>query len=82
MKRIKILGTGCVKCKRTEELVRRVVEELGIDAEVEKVEDIQAIMAYNILATPAVVIDEEVVIKGRIPDRKELETLLGDVQLA
>ncbi|MBK7409522.1 MAG: TM0996/MTH895 family glutaredoxin-like protein [Saprospirales bacterium] len=82
MKHIKILGTGCVKCKRTEEVVRRVVEELGIDAEIEKVEDIQAIMAYNILSTPAVVIDEEVVIKGRIPDRKELEILLGDVSVA
>lgn len=82
MKHIKILGTGCVKCKRTEELVRRVVEELGIEAEIEKVEDIQAIMAYNILSTPAVVLNEEVVIKGRIPDRKELETLLGDVQVA
>jgi len=82
MKKIKILGTGCMKCKRTEELVRQVVEELGIEAEVEKVEDIQKIMEYNILSTPAVVVDEEVVIKGRIPHRKELETILGDVQLA
>ena len=82
MKHIKILGAGCIKCKRTEEIVRRVVEELGIEAEIEKVEDIQAIMAYNILSTPAVVVDGEVMIKGRIPDRKELEKLLGDVQLA
>ena len=82
MKKIKILGTGCMKCKRTEELVRQVVEELGIEAEVEKVDDIQKIMEYNILSTPAVVVDEEVVIKGRIPHRKELETILGDVQLA
>ncbi|MBK6623155.1 MAG: TM0996/MTH895 family glutaredoxin-like protein [Saprospirales bacterium] len=82
MKNIKILGTGCIKCKRTEELVRRVVEEMGIDAQIEKVEDIRQIMEYNILSTPAVVIDGIVKIKGRVPDRHELETLLADVQLA
>lgn len=79
---IKILGTGCIKCKRTEEIVRRVVEEMGIDADIEKVEDIQQIMSYDILSTPAVVIDEEVKIKGRIPDRHEIEKLLADVHLA
>ena len=82
MKTIKILGTGCAKCKRTEDLVRKVVADLGLEAQVEKVEDIQQIMSYNILSTPAVVVDEEVVIKGRIPSRQELEKLFEDVHMA
>lgn len=77
MKHIKILGTGCPKCKKTEAVVRRVVEEMGIEAQIEKVEDIQKIMAYDILSTPAVVIDEVVKVKGRIPEAAEIQTLLS-----
>jgi len=77
MKNIKILGTGCAKCKKTEAVVRQVVEEMGVAAQIEKVEDIQKIMAYNILSTPAVVIDEEVKIKGRVPRAAEIQTLLS-----
>lgn len=76
MKTIKILGTGCPKCKQTEAIVRATLAELGIEAHVEKVEDIQQIMAYNILSTPAVVVDEEVKIKGRIPTKEEMKSLL------
>lgn len=72
MKHIKILGTGCPKCKRTTTLVEKTVEETGIEASIEKVEDIMEIMKYNILSTPAVVIDEEVKIKGKIPSKSEL----------
>ena len=57
MQIIKILGTGCAKCKQTEQLVKEVIAKNGIDAVVEKVEDIQLIMEYNILSTPAVVVD-------------------------
>ena len=67
MKNIKILGTGCPKCKQTEAIVRQVVEELELEAQIEKVEDMMQIMAYHVLSTPAVVIDEEVKIKGRVP---------------
>ncbi len=77
MKNIKILGTGCAKCKRTEEVVRQAVNELGIDAQVEKVEDITKILSYNILSTPAVVVDEEVKIKGRLPSLEEVKSLLA-----
>ncbi len=76
MKTIKILGTGCPKCKQTEAVVRKAVADLGTDADIQKVEDIQDIMQYNILSTPAVVIDEVVQIKGRVPKAAELEALL------
>lgn len=76
MKIIKILGTGCPKCKQTEAIVRETLTDLGIEAQVEKVEDIQQIMEYNILSTPAVVIDEVVKIKGKVPTKAELQTLL------
>ena len=75
-KKIKILGTGCLKCKQTEAVVTNIVAEHNIDATIEKVEDIMDIMKYNVMSTPAVVIDEEVVIKGRIPSKLELIDLL------
>lgn len=75
MKNIKILGPGCTKCKTTEAIVRRVVEQMGVEAQIEKVEDIQRMMAYNILTTPAVVVDEEVKIKGRVPTESEIRAL-------
>ncbi len=76
MKTIKILGTGCAKCKQTEAVVREVVEKNGFDAEIIKVEDIMEIMQYNVLTTPVVVIDEEIKIKGRVPSASEIEELL------
>jgi len=76
MKTIKILGTGCAKCKTTEVVVREALAEAGIEAEVIKVEDIQKIMDYDILSTPAVVIDEVVQIKGRVPKKEEIIALL------
>lgn len=72
MKNIKILGTGCAKCKQTEQMVKEVIKKYNIEATVEKVEDIEKIMTYNILSTPALVIDEVVKIKGRIPNEAEI----------
>jgi small redox-active disulfide protein 2 len=73
---IKILGPGCAKCKTLEKLTRDVVSKNEIDATVTKVEDIMEIMKYNIMTTPALVIDGKVVIKGRIPSAEEIKQLL------
>ncbi|MFN4080739.1 MAG: thioredoxin family protein [Saprospiraceae bacterium] len=76
MKVIKVLGTGCVKCKQTEANVKEAIAQLGIEAEVLKVEDIQQIMAYNVLSTPVLVIDEQIKIKGRVAQVNEIVELL------
>jgi small redox-active disulfide protein 2 len=77
MREVKILGTGCPKCKQTISMVEKAVEELGLtDVAIEKVEDIMKIMDYNVMSTPAVVIDGEVKIKGRVPSVSELKQLL------
>ena len=75
-KHIKVLGSGCATCKQLETVVREVVVESGIEATVEKVEDIQQIMAYNVLSTPVLVVDEVVKCSGRIPSREEIEGYL------
>jgi small redox-active disulfide protein 2 len=73
---IKILGPGCAKCKTLEKLTRDVVSKNGIDATITKVEDIMEIMKYNIMTTPALVVDGKVVMKGRVPSSDELKQLL------
>lgn len=73
---IKVLGTGCAKCKSLEKLTRKAVEELKLDASIEKVEDIQKIMEYAVMRTPALVIDEKVVLSGQLPKVSELKELL------
>lgn len=69
---IKILGSGCAKCNRLEQLTREAVGELGIDANFEHVKDMEAIMAYPIMTTPALVVDEVVKCSGRIPKKDEI----------
>jgi small redox-active disulfide protein 2 len=73
---IKVLGTGCARCKSLEKLTVKAVEELNLDATVEKVEDIQKIMEYAVMRTPALVIDEKVVLSGQVPKLTELKSLL------
>jgi small redox-active disulfide protein 2 len=73
---IKILGTGCAKCKATEEVVKTIAKELNLSPLIQKVEDMQEIMKYNIMSTPALVIDEIVKIKGRVPTPNEVRELL------
>ncbi|MEA4984205.1 hypothetical protein SDC9_42632 [bioreactor metagenome] len=73
---IQVLGTGCPKCKTLEKITREVVAEAGIDANISKVEDIVEIMAFNVLTTPALVVDGKVVLKGRIPSKSELKEIL------
>jgi len=74
---IKILGTGCSKCKQTTAIVSDVVKENNIDAIIEKVEDIMEIMKYNVMSTPAIVVDENIVIKGRVPSKSEIIKILN-----
>ena len=74
---IKILGTGCPKCQRLEQLTREVAVELGVDAQFEHVRDMAAIMKYPVLSTPALVIEGEVKVAGRMPSRDELARWLG-----
>ncbi|MCT4579794.1 MAG: thioredoxin family protein [Flavobacteriales bacterium] len=76
MKQIKILGTGCPKCKTMTNIVEEVVAEHQLKADIEKVEDIMKIMEYNVLSTPALVIDGQITIKGRVPSKQEVLTLL------
>jgi len=78
--KIKVLGTGCARCKSLERVTTKAVHELSLDATVEKVEDIQKIMEYAVMRTPALVIDEEVVMSGQVPNITEMKELLTNIQ--
>jgi small redox-active disulfide protein 2 len=73
---IKVLGTGCQKCKTLEKVTREVVAENNIEATITKVEDIVEIMKFNVMTTPALVVDGKVVLKGRVPSNNELKEIL------
>ena len=73
---IKILGAGCANCKKLEENTRTAVQELGIDAEIQKIEDIAQIMGYGVLSTPGLVVDGEVKASGRLLSVDEIKTVL------
>ena len=77
MKIIKILGTGCPKCQSMTGVVKDVVSTNNIDARIEKVEDIMEIMKFNVMTTPALVIDGVITIKGRVPSKEEVLALLN-----
>jgi small redox-active disulfide protein 2 len=74
---VKILGTGCPNCKRLEKVTREVLIEMGVEATLTKVTHLSEIMAYNIVATPGLVIDEKVVSYGRIPPKAELTSMIA-----
>ena len=73
---IKVLGSGCANCKRVEQIAHKVVTDMGIEAEIIKVTEYPDIMAYNIMSTPGLVINEKVVSTGRIPTPAEVTTWL------
>ena len=73
---IKVLGPGCAKCQQLEKTVKEVVKELGIDAGIEEVKDIKKIMEYPILTTPGLVINEKLVVSGRVPTKSEVTTFI------
>lgn len=75
---IKILGSGCANCKRLQQVAEEAVKEMGAEAEIEKVEDIQKIMGYGVMRTPALVINEKVKAFGRIPAKDEIKKYIED----
>ncbi len=77
MKNIKILGTGCPKCLQLEKATREAIKDIGLEAEISKVEDIAKIMEYGIMRTPGLVIDEKVIVSGRVPGKEEIKNLIN-----
>jgi small redox-active disulfide protein 2 len=73
---IKVLGPGCANCKRLEDRTREVVADLGIDAEIEKVTDYAEIAGYGVMKTPGLVVDEKLVVSGRVPTTREITDML------
>lgn len=74
---VKVLGPGCAKCKATYQAIEKVIMENKLDVQLTKVEDIVEIMSYNILGTPAVVVNGVVKIKGHVPSQEEVKNALG-----
>ncbi|MBU1876906.1 TM0996/MTH895 family glutaredoxin-like protein [Patescibacteria group bacterium] len=79
---IKILGTGCPKCQKLEENTKKAIEEIGLkDVQVEHIYDVEKIIEMEIMTTPALVVDEEIVVSGKIPTVEEIKEILkGKVQ--
>jgi small redox-active disulfide protein 2 len=75
---IKVLGSGCANCKRLEQIARKVISEMSVEADVIKVTDYNDIMSYNILSTPGLVINEKVMSSGRIPTPAEVTTWVAN----
>ncbi|WP_425801855.1 thioredoxin family protein [Desulfitobacterium sp. Sab5] len=77
---IKILGSGCANCKKLQAITEEVVKEMGIAPTIEKVEDIQKIMGYGVMRTPALVINEKVKVSGKIPSKDEIKKYIKSEQ--
>lgn len=73
---IKVLGAGCAKCKKLEKVTYQAVDELGIEATIEKVEDMIKIMEFGVMATPALVVNDKVIVSGRVPKISEIKNFL------
>ena len=78
MKNVKVLGSGCKNCIVTAELINDIFQQQGVEFELEKVQDMAQIMAYGVMSTPAVVIDDVVVHKGSIPKKENVESWLAN----
>jgi len=73
---IKVLGPGCARCHALEKTVKEVVSDLKLDARVEEIKDMKEILAYHVMMTPGLVIDEKVVLSGKVPDKAEVERII------
>ncbi len=76
MKKIQILGPGCPRCKKLAENTMNAAEELGIDYEIEKITDLNVITGFGVMMTPALVVDGEVKVAGKVPDVDEIKKML------
>lgn len=74
--KIKILGTGCPKCKALEQNTREALQELGITADIEKIQDINKIMEYDIMFTPGLVVNGEIKVASKVPSKEEIKEIL------
>lgn len=74
---IKVLGPGCAKCKTTYNVIEKVIKENNLDVKLTKVDDIMKMVSYNVMTTPAVVVDEVVKMKGQVPTESDVKKLLG-----
>jgi small redox-active disulfide protein 2 len=79
---IKVLGTGCQSCKRTKAILREVIDENGLDVTLFEITDIGEIMAYGVMSTPAIVIDERVVSAGKVPAKSQALDMIRKAQTA
>jgi len=77
MKKLQILGTGCPKCKKLAELTERAAKEIGLEFEIEKVTDIQKIMEFSVMMTPALAVDGEVKVVGKVPSLEEIKRMIA-----
>ena len=77
MKTVKILGSGCANCRKLESVAREAAQKAGVEAEFVKVTDMQAILAYDLISTPGLVVDEKLVSSGRIPTQAEIQRWLA-----
>jgi len=77
MKKIQVLGTGCPKCSKLAENAETAAREIGVDFEMEKVTDIKAIMGFGVMITPALAVDGEVKVSGKVPDVADIKKMLS-----
>jgi len=77
MKKLQILGTGCPKCQKTAEVVEEVAKSLGIEYELEKVTDLNEIIKFGVMITPALAVDGEVKVVGKVPSTDEVKKILS-----
>jgi len=78
--KIEILGTGCPKCKKLNELTKEVIQELGISAEIKKITNINDIIDYGVMVTPALVVDGNVKVAGKIPEKEKIKRWIEEVK--
>jgi small redox-active disulfide protein 2 len=77
MKKIQILGTGCAKCQKLAENTKQAADNLGIEYEMEKVTDLNQIMAFGVMTTPGLAVDGKVLLAGKVPNAADIEKLIG-----